>query len=194
MSQIQRDLEEARDVVAFLTAQHEELTVLLNGVLGHTGDERQRHFDLARELLARHETGEEMVVRPLTRHIPRGEAVADLRMAEENEAKEVLARLEELDVDDPEFVVLFTAFRDSVLEHAKAEERDEFPLLRLHADPDDLLKARQRVERAEKLAPTRPHPGLRTTTANYVAGPFVAMVDRARDALRGTPPDAGITR
>jgi hypothetical protein len=194
MTQIQRDLQEARDVVAFLVAQHEQLTVLLNGVLGHSGDERQRHFDLARELLARHETGEEMIVRPLTRRAPAGEAVAAARMAEENAAKEVLARLEDLDVDSEAFVRLFTTFRQSVLDHARAEERDEFPLLRLHADPDALLKARQRVERAEQLAPTRPHPSLRTTTASYVAGPFVAMLDRARDALRGSPPDAGVTR
>jgi hypothetical protein len=186
MSQIQRDLEEARDVVAFLVAQHEQLTVLLNGVLAHSGLERQRHFDLARELLARHETGEEMIVRPLTRDAPDGDAVAAARMAEENAAKEMLAVLEDLDVDSDEFGRLFTTFRRSVLDHAQAEERDEFPLLRLHADPDALLKARRRVERAEQLAPTRPHPSLRTTTVNYVAGPFAAMVDRARDFLRGT--------
>jgi hypothetical protein len=186
MSQIQRDLDEARDVVAFLVAQHEQLTVLLNGVLGHSGDERQRHFDLAREMLARHETGEEMIVRPLTRDAPNGDAVADARMAEENAAKDVLAVLEDMDVDSDEFARLFTTFRQSVLDHARAEEREEFPLLRLNADPDALAKARERVERAERMAPTRPHPGLRTTTANYVAGPFVAMVDRARDFLRGT--------
>jgi hemerythrin superfamily protein len=185
MSQIRRDLEEARDVVAFLIAQHEELTVLLNGVLGHRGDERQRQFDLARALLARHETGEEMVLRPLTRHLPHGDAVADARMAEENEAKEVLARLEDLDVDTDEFVQLFTTFRRSVLDHAKAEEQDEFRLLRLHAEPDDLAKARERLQRVEKLAPTHPHPSARTTTANYVIGPFAALVDRARDFLRG---------
>jgi hypothetical protein len=188
VSQIHRDLEEARDVVAFLVAQHEQLTVLLNGVLGHSGLERQRHFDLVREMLARHETGEEMVLRPLTRDVPRGDAVADARMAEENAAKEMLAVLEELDVDSDAFGQLFTTFRQSVLEHARAEERDEFPLLRRHADPDALAEARKRVERAERMAPTRPHPSLRTTTANYVAGPFVAMVDRARDFLRGTPP------
>jgi hypothetical protein len=185
MSQVRRDLEEARDVVAFLTAQHEQVTVLLNGVLGHSGDERQRQFDLARALLARHETGEEMVRRPHTRHLAGGDAVADARMAEENAAKAVLARLEEMDVDTEEFVQLFSTFRRSVLDHARAEEQDEFRLLRLHAEPDDLVKARERLERVEELAPTHPHPSARTTTANYVIGPFAAMVDRARDFLRG---------
>jgi hemerythrin superfamily protein len=186
MSQIQRDLDDARDVVAFLVAQHEQLTVLLNGVLAYSGDERQRHFDQAREMLARHETAEEMIVRPLTRDVPNGDAVADARMAEENEAKRVLSRLEKLDVDSSEFVRLFTAFRTSVVDHAAAEEREEFPLLRLNTDPDALTKARRRVERAEQMAPTHPHPRVRTTAANYVAGPFAAMLDRARDFLRGT--------
>jgi hemerythrin superfamily protein len=186
MSQIRRDLDDARDVVAFLIAQHEQLTVLLNGVLAYSGDERQRHFDLVREMLARHETAEEMIVRPLTRDAPNGDAVADARMAEENAAKEVLARLEKLDVDSEEFERTFTAFRQSVLDHAQAEERDEFPLLRLNTDPDALAKARRRVERAEQMAPTHPHPSVKTTAANYVAGPFAAMLDRARDFLRGT--------
>jgi hemerythrin superfamily protein len=185
MSQIQRDMDDARDVVAFLVAQHEQLKVLLNGVLGTGGDERQRNFDQAREMLARHETGEEMIVRPLTRKAANGDAVADARMAEENDAKEVLARLEKMDVDSEEFQRLFTSFRQAVLDHAEAEERDEFPLLRRTTDPDALAKARERVEQAEKMAPTHPHPSAKTTAANYVAGPFAAMLDRARDLLSG---------
>jgi hemerythrin superfamily protein len=185
MSQVQRDMDDARDVVEFLIAQHEQVKVLLSGVLGSSGQKRQEYFDDAREFLARHETGEEMIVRPLTRDAPNGDAVADARMAEENEAKEVLARLEELDVDSPEFETLFTEFRQSVLEHAEAEERDEFPLLRQNTDPEALAKARKRVEQAEKMAPTHPHPSAKTTAANYVAGPFAAMLDRARDAFKG---------
>ncbi|MCW2677963.1 MAG: uncharacterized protein JWR70_3003 [Modestobacter sp.] len=175
--------DDAGDVVGFLMAQHQQVRELLDDVLRAGGQERQQYFDQAREMLARHETGEEMIVRPLTRKAPDGGAVADARMAEENEAKEVLAGLEKMDVDSERFVSTFTAFRQSVLDHAQAEERDEFPLLRQNTDPDALAKARDRVERAERMAPTHPHPGVRTTTANYVAGPFVAMLDRARDVL-----------
>jgi hypothetical protein len=176
MTQIQRDLNDAHDVIAFLVAQHEQLRVLLTGVLVHRGDERQRHFDLARDLLARHESGEEMIVRPLTRDAPNGAAVAAARMAEENEAERVLARLEAMDVDSAEFERTFTEFRQSVLDHAEAEERDEFPLLRANTDPRALAAARQRVEVAERLAPAPP--------GRAAAGPFATMLDRARDALR----------
>jgi hypothetical protein len=182
MSQIQRDLDDARDVVDFLVAQHEQLTVLLTGVLVHSGGERQRRFDLARDLLARHEAAEEMIVRPLTRHAPHGDAVATARIAEEHGAELVLARLEAMDVDSDEFERTFTAFRQSVLDHAAAEERDEFPLLRKHTDPAALATARQRVEVAERSAPAPPGPSEQPTTV----GPFAALVDRARDAFRGS--------
>ncbi|SFK54190.1 hemerythrin domain-containing protein [Geodermatophilus ruber] len=175
--------DDASDVVDFLLDQHRQIRGLLAEVLDRSGPERQRAFDEVREMLARHETGEEMIVRPLTRKAPDGRVVADERMAEENEAKRVLADLEKMEVDSNEFVVRFTAFRQAVLEHAEAEEREEFPLLRQTTDPHALIAARDRVRRAEQLAPTHPHPSAKTTVANYVAGPFAAMLDRARDAL-----------
>ncbi len=174
----------AGDVVDFLLQQHQQIKALLGDVLHNTGEDRQRHFDAARELLARHETAEEMIVRPLTRKAPDGRTVADGRMAEENEAKKVLADLEKRDVNSPEFEQQFTAFRQSVIDHAAAEEREEFPLLRANTDAEALTKARDRLQLAEKLAPTHPHPSAKTTAMNYVAGPFAAMLDRARDALR----------
>jgi hemerythrin superfamily protein len=175
--------DDAGDVVDFLIDQHQQVRGLLAEVLQNSGQDRQRSFDQARELLARHETGEEMIVRPLTRKAPDGSVVADARMDEENDAKKVLADLEKMDVDSEQFVATFTRFRLSVLEHAEAEERDEFPLLRLDADRDTLVRARDRLRRAEQLAPTHPHPSVKTTAANYVAGPFAAMLDRARDAF-----------
>jgi hemerythrin superfamily protein len=178
-----RETTDARDVVDFLLDQHQQIRSLLTDVAERRGPERKRSFDEARELLARHETGEEMVLRPLTRKASDGRPVADARFAEENEAKAVLARLEKMDVGSAEFESTFGTFRQAVLAHAEAEERDEFPLLRRDHDADTLTKARDRLERAEKMAPTHPHPSARSTAANYVAGPFAAMLDRARDAF-----------
>ena len=177
------DTGNAGDVIQFLLTQHQQISTLLDSVLSSSGEARQRAFDDVRELLARHETAEEMIVRPMTRKAPHGEQVADGRMAEENEAKEVLADLEKMDVDSAEFTAKFTEFRQSVLAHAEAEETQEFPLLRQTSDADALAKARSAVETAEKMAPTHPHPSAKSTSMNYVAGPFAAMLDRARDAF-----------
>jgi hemerythrin superfamily protein len=184
MTEVREVKDDAGDVVEFLLRQHAQVKGLLTDVLGTSGDDRRRYFDSVREMLARHETAEEMIVRPLTRKAPGGEQVADGRMAEENEAKEVLANLEKMDVDSPEFTATFTEFRQAVLDHAQHEETEEFPLLRQNTDPEALVKARDRVKKAEAMAPTHPHPSAKTTAANYVAGPFAAMLDRARDALK----------
>ena len=175
--------DDASDVIGFLRSQHQQVRAMLDDVLASSGEARQRAFDAVREMLARHETAEEMIVRPLTRKAPNGERVAEGRMQEENRAKEVLAALEKMDVESAEFVTTFTEFRQSVLDHAQAEETQEFPLLRQNTDAEALVKARDRVRRAEEMAPTHPHPSAKTTAANYVAGPFAAMLDRARDAF-----------
>jgi len=175
--------DDAGDVIQFLLDQHQQVRGLLDDVLSASGEQRQQNFDTVREVLARHETAEEMILRPLARKVPGGIEVAEGRMNEENEAKEVLAALEKMDVTSAEFTAKFGEFRQSVLDHAQAEETQEFPLLRQNTDPEALQQARDLVKRAEAMAPTHPHPSAKTTAMNYVAGPFAAMLDRARDAF-----------
>lgn len=171
------------DLVDQLLEQHEMVRRAINGVARTTtAESRQEAFDALRELLARHETAEEMIVRPLTRDIDNGGAIAEARMAEENESKDVLAELENLDIASVEFARTFETFAKSVLEHAIAEETYEFPLLR-QLDPGKLEKAEKQFLMAEKTAPTHPHPSARSTAMNFVAGPFAAVADRARDAV-----------
>lgn len=40
------------------------------------------------------------------------------------------------------------------------------------------------VRAAEAVAPTRPHPGVESATANTVAGPLLSLFDRTRDLVR----------
>ena len=118
------------DVVAQLLIQHEQIRTAINDVAATTTAEaRQETFDALREMLARHETAEEMIVRPLTRGIDGGTPVANARMDEENEAKVTLAKLEKLDIASVEFARAFEKFALAVLTHAQAEENHEFPLL-----------------------------------------------------------------
>src|SRR5437764_3721975 len=171
------------DLVDQLLEQHELVRRAINGVARTTtAESRQEAFDALRELLARHETAEEMIVRPLTRDIDNGEAVAQARMEEENERKDVLSELEKLDIASIEFARTFETFAKSVLEHAIAEETYEFPLLR-RLDAEKLETAERQFLLAEKTAPTHPHPSTRSTAMNFVAGPFAAVADRARDAV-----------
>jgi hemerythrin superfamily protein len=173
-----------QNAIDFLLGQHQQVEKLLDGVKTATGEARQETFDELRHLLAVHEAAEELILRPVTRTIgDNGQQVADARMAEENEAKEVLAKLEKLDVASQEFITTFESFATDVLEHAQNEENQEFPLIRDQKDEAQLEKIGAALETAEKVAPTHPHPSAKTTTANAVLGPFASILDRAKDAI-----------
>ncbi len=77
-------------VLAVLYDQHARIRELFELVKTADGPARQTAFDRLRELLAVHEAGEEMVVRPVTKKIGNGN-VADARNEEESEAAHVLA-------------------------------------------------------------------------------------------------------
>lgn len=54
------------------------------------------------------------------------------------------------------------------------------------ADPGTLRAMATSVKTAEAFAPTHPHAGVESATANLAAGPIAAIVDRVRDAMQGT--------
>jgi len=179
-------IDSAADVVGFLKGQHEQIKALFEQVTATSGDDRREIFDHLRRLLAVHETAEEEVVHPRAKNsLDDGEDVVGARLHEEHEAKETLSRLEKLDVDSAEFETLFQEFQADVLQHAQAEETQEFSKLTAALDDDQLQRMRRAVELAEKTAPTHPHPGVESQAANMLAGPFAMMLDRARDAITG---------
>jgi hypothetical protein len=174
------------DVVAFLHDQHREVKELLDRVLSTRGEERANVFYTLRRMLAVHEAAEEEIVHPAARRtLPDGPAIVDARLREENEAKKGLTELEKLDVDSSEFQSQFQTLKDRVIAHAQSEEAEEFERLGSVLDSARLERMRKAVTLAESVAPTRPHPGIESATANLLAGPFAAMVDRTRDALSG---------
>jgi hemerythrin superfamily protein len=179
-------VDNAQDVVSFLKAQHEQIKTLFTRVLASSGKEREQAFLELRRLLAVHETAEEEIVHPRAkRELTGGEAVVEARLQEEHKAKEVLAELEKMDVDSTEFETKFRALQSDVIEHAEAEEHEEFEKLALELEDSQLERMRSAVRFAEATAPTRPHPGVESAPANLLAGPFAMMLDRARDAIVG---------
>ncbi len=174
------------DVVDFLVSQHEQIKVLFAETLAASGEAREKAFVELRRLLAVHETAEEEIVHPRAkRKISDGTAVVDERLHEEHEAKAVLQQLESLDVDSEEFTRELTKLRDAVIDHAEHEEQDEFAKLGEELSADELDRMGRAAQLAEAVAPTRPHAGVESQVANLAAGPFAAMLDRARDAIIG---------
>lgn len=182
----QTAIQSPTDVVDFLISQHQQIKSLFAQTLSASGTAREKAFVELRRLLAVHETAEEEIVHPRAkRKISNGAAVVGERLHEEHEAKTLLQKLEKLDVDSEEFTRELTALRDAVIAHAEQEERDEFARLGEELSDQELERMGRAAKLAEAVAPTRPHAGVESQVANLAAGPFAAMLDRARDAIVG---------
>ncbi|WNG86495.1 hemerythrin domain-containing protein [Mycobacterium sp. ITM-2016-00317] len=176
----------ARDVVDYLKSQHETIKALFVETLDAPDSAtREEAFTRLRTMLAVHETAEEMVVHPRVRRKAEGGAqIVDERLAEEHDAKVMLRDIEQLPIDSADFSKALIHLQGAVLEHAKHEEELEFTALEAAVSDDELAKLGQAVAVAERIAPTHPHPGVESAAANFAAGPFASVLDRARDALK----------
>jgi hemerythrin superfamily protein len=173
------------DVVRFLKDQHNLIKDMFEEVLSASDTKaREKAFVELRQLLAVHETAEEMVVHPRVRHeAVNGDEIVDARLEEEHTAKEMLSKLESMDIGSAEFLAELATFRDAVIDHAEHEENDEFTKLEANVSADDRGRMAKAVLAAEAIAPTRPHPGVESAKTNFLVGPFASMLDRARDAI-----------
>jgi hypothetical protein len=157
-----------------------------------TGQLAQRK-KLAEQLVieeSKHEAVEEMYFWPAVReHLAGGNELADTAIAQEQEGKEVLHKLDKLDAGDPEFEKLLAEFIRAGREHIAYEETQVWPGLRAALTEQQAEELGGKLEAGKKTAPTRPHPH---TPANpgalKGAGPVAAAADKARDAIthRGT--------
>ncbi|MBV8863493.1 MAG: hemerythrin domain-containing protein [Mycobacterium sp.] len=178
-------IESPDEVVAFLKAQHNLIEDMFDQVLLASDPKaREKPFVQLRQLLAVHETAEEMIVHPrVRREFATGDKVVEARLSEEHDAKVQLSFIEDIEITSEKFIEELTKLRDAVLAHAELEETEEFPKLQRKLDADDLKRMGAAVRAAEAIAPTRPHAGVESAKLNLAVGPFASMVDRARDLI-----------
>jgi len=177
-----------RDVVDILTSDHAEITALLSAIDAEVDAERLR--DLADTVVAelvRHSVSEEMHVYPAMRkHLPDGDKAVEHDIEEHKEIESLLKELEKADAADPEFRDVVRRLALVLDDHVADEEQEQFPLLRARIPAAELIEIGAKVERAQRLAPTRPHPNAPNAKLFHVlAGPGVGLVDRLRDRLTG---------
>lgn len=173
------------DAVDLLLRQHGMLAEMFGEVERAAGPDRDEAFQSLVRFLAVHETAEEEIVHPYARlKLANGDAVVEQRLNEERQGKLLLTHLEELGTDHPEFLRGLRGLRATVLAHARAEERDEFTLLREQTNEAERRAMAAGVKAAEAMAPTHPHAGVESMTRNLLLGPTAALIDRTRDAIR----------
>lgn len=149
---------------------------------------------MAEELIideSKHEAVEEMYFWPAVRErIPDGDQLAGKAIGQEQEAKEVLTKLDKLDADNPEFEALLSEFITAGREHIAFEETQVWPSLRSALTEAEAAELGDKITEAKKTAPTRPHPHTPPKPGVLkTAGPAAAAMDRVRDAATGRGQD-----
>lgn len=171
-------------IIEALRQDHDEIRLMFAEIETAPGERRRDLFHQILGELVRHEVAEEEILRPVSKR-DAGEEIANARIKEESQAEELLKEMENLDTGSAEFTAKLSILRQEVERHAAAEELQEFPRVAEHESPETLERMGSMYEAAKKAAPTRPHPSTpNTPAANMLAGPFAAVVDRARDAVR----------
>lgn len=174
------------DVVDILTSDHQEMIALIRQI--HSTPDGSQRRDLADTLIAeimRHAVAEEMYVYPaIEDHVPNGKEEVEHDKKEHHEIVKLMKRLEKVEPSDQTFMELVQELESQLTHHAGDEEADQFPKLRLHIPREKLVDLGQKVEKAKKLAPTRPHPSApHSELFHKTVGPGVGMVDRLLDKL-----------
>jgi hemerythrin-like domain-containing protein len=190
------------DAFEVLGADHaavEQMLTALENSPGHSAGAGSTVLAARKEVAQRlvidssqHETAEEQYFWPAVRErLANGGALADQAIAQEQEAKETLARLDKLDADHDEFDQVIAAFIPAARRHIEFEETRVWPGLRGALSSTEAQELGDKLSKAKELGPTRPHPHAPASPAVLkAAGPAVAVVDKLRDAVTGRGRDA----
>jgi hemerythrin-like domain-containing protein len=136
---------------------------------------------------SKHEAMEEMYFWPAVREkVSGGSELADTAIAQEDEGKQVLDKLDKADAGDAEFEQLLNTFIKAAREHIEFEETQVWPRLRSALSAEEAEELGTKIAEGKKTAPTRPHPHTPASPGVLkTAGPAAAATDRMRDAASG---------
>ncbi|MGX1543284.1 hemerythrin domain-containing protein [Streptomyces adustus] len=177
------------NVIDELMTDHREVEELFGRIEALPPGDRNRklHADQVTMELVRHSVAEEAYLYPAVRkHVEGGDALADRELEEHAGAERLMKDLEGCAADDPRFDTLIGSLMSEVRDHIGDEEDNLFPRLCAACPPAALDDLGDKVRRAKRTAPTRPHPAAPDKPpANKMLAPGVGMIDRMRDALTG---------
>ena len=189
------------DAIALLTRDHREVEQLFKQFDKLTERAQKSMKKIVNKIireLAIHSAVEEMLFYPAVRtaglkaDTRAGEAASDLvleSLEEHHIVKWTLSELEKMDPEDERYCAKVEVLIESVRHHIEEEEGDLFPKARKLLGQEMLDELGKRMEKAKKLAPTRPHPRAPDEPpGNMVAGLMASMMDKGKDMLRGLLP------
>ncbi len=185
------------DAIALLTRDHQEVDRLFKQFEKLTDRAQKSKQKIVMKIireLAIHAAIEEMLFYPAVRTAAlkattrAGQKAADdiLEALEEHHiVKWTLAELEKMAPEDERYDAKVTVLIESVRHHVEEEQEELFPKSRKLLGKELLEELGTRMEKAKKIAPTRPHPRAPDSPpGNLVAGTMAAVMDRGKDMVR----------
>jgi hemerythrin-like domain-containing protein len=189
------------DALTFLREDHKSvlgMLEVLDGAPSSAGAELSGLGTMVTNLViaeSQHEAIEEQFFWPAVRDaLEDGDELADEAIAQEQEGKRLLQRLEDGEPGDPDYQQALQEFVKAGREHISYEQDVVWPKFEAAVSKSDLEKLGEKLEAAKKIAPTRPHPDTPPNSAvQKTMGAAAAMADHVRDAATGrdaeNPPD-----
>jgi hemerythrin-like domain-containing protein len=190
---------EDTDIMSVLSRQHDQVTALfkqLKTIPGVTKGGSQAHqsrrasiADMITVALSEHESAEEEHFWPWVRSVLKdGDDLAQTAFRQEQEGKDLLTALGQTEASQEHFDELAEELEKACRKHVAFEDR---VLLKLRdaASDEDRAAVGKKFLRAQRHAPTRPHPRAPSHPAAAVktAGAAGAVMDRARDKAGDRP-------
>jgi hemerythrin superfamily protein len=185
------------DAIALLQHDHEEVEQLFRQFEKLTERAHKSKEKIVAKVireLAIHSAIEEMLFYPAVRTAALKATVRTLKEAgdtvlesleEHHVVKWTLTELEKMKPEDERYDAKFKVLMESVRHHVEEEQDELFPKARRLLGQDMLEELGERMEKAKKIAPTRPHPRAPDQPpGNLVAGTMAAVMDRAKDMVR----------
>jgi hemerythrin-like domain-containing protein len=192
------------DALTFLRQDHKSvlgMLQVLDGAPSGSGADVSGLATMVTNLViaeSQHEAIEEQFFWPAVRDaLDDGDKLADEAIAQEQEGKKLLQRLEDGEPGDPDYQQALQEFVKAGREHIMYEQDVVWPKFEATVSREELEKLGEKLEAAKKIAPTRPHPDTPPNpTVQKTMGTAAAMVDHMRDAVSGreadNPPDPQI--
>jgi hemerythrin superfamily protein len=178
------------DAIDLLKHDHRMVEQLFRNYRSAASDTQRRGVVeiLIREL-SKHAALEELTVYPFSRrYLPDSAVDVDEHLSEHMAVKKTLAALDSLKAGDGKESGLVEELQREVEHHVRDEEEQFMPALRACVDARALDELGRQLDKAKKLAPTRPHPRAPDKPpAEAVIGAVAAVYDRFRDRLQGRP-------
>jgi len=139
--------------------------------------------------LARHSIAEELIVYPaMETNVANGKSMAEKDRQEHQVVKELLYKIQDMDVEKSEFEPTLDELMKNLSQHIDEEEAHDMPALEKAISPEDSQSMSTKFNLTKKFIPSQSHPSAPSRPPfETVAGMLAAPIDHIKDLFKKFP-------